>query len=112
MDYETISPEAFGASLRGVGFNILVTDVRRSTQFLETVFQMTAHRVSDDFAIMTHGAAVMQLHADSTYAENPLLGLVPETRHGAPESRSGCMTVTLTALPRWPRRRGARSCKA
>jgi len=78
MDYETISPEAFGASLRGVGFNILVTDVRHSTQFLETVFQMTAHRVSDDFAIMTHGAAVMQLHADSTYAENPLIGLVPE----------------------------------
>lgn len=78
MNYETISPEAFGASLRGFGFNILVTDVRRTARFLETVFQMTAHRVSDDFAIMTHGVGVMQLHADGTYAQNPLLGLVPE----------------------------------
>ena len=78
MDYEKISPEAFGASLRGFGFNILVTDVRCSARFLETVFKMTAHRVSDDFAIITHGANVMQLHADHTYAETPLLGLVPE----------------------------------
>lgn len=78
MEYETISPEAFGASLRGVGFNILVRDVRRTARFLETVFGMAAHQLSDDFAIMTHGASVLQLHADGTYAGNPLLGLVPE----------------------------------
>lgn len=78
MDYETVSPEVFGASLRGFGFNILVTDVPRSARFLETVFGMTAHRVSADFAIMAHGTDVMQLHADGTYVENPLLNLLPE----------------------------------
>ncbi len=77
-DYETVSAEYFGASLRGFGFNILVTDVRRTARFLEAVFAMKAHRVSEDFAIMTHGTNVMQLHSDSTYASNPLLGLVPE----------------------------------
>ncbi|RFP90944.1 glyoxalase [Rhodobacteraceae bacterium 63075] len=78
MDYETISPDEFGASLRGFGFNLLVTDVRRTTRFLEEVFGMTAHRVSPDFAIMTHGPNVMQLHSDGTYGSHPLLGLLPE----------------------------------
>ena len=78
MDYETVSPDEFGASLRGFGFNLLVTDVRRTARFLEEVFGMTAHRVSSDFAIMTHGASVMQLHSDGTYGSHPLLGLLPE----------------------------------
>lgn len=78
MDYETISPEAFGASLRGIGFNLLVTDVQRTARFLEAAFGMTAHRVSADFAIMTQGKSLLQLHRDATYGSNPLLGLLPE----------------------------------
>jgi len=78
MDYETVSPEEFGASLSGFGFNILVTDVPRTARFLETVFGMTSHRESRDFAIMTHGGNILQLHADGTYADNPLLTLLPE----------------------------------
>ncbi|MBU2980542.1 VOC family protein [Lentibacter algarum] len=78
MDYETVSPEEFGSGLRGFGFNLLVTDVKRTAAFLETVFGMKAHRLSSDFAIITQGSNVMQLHADSTYASNPLLGLLPE----------------------------------
>ena len=78
MDYETVSPDEFGASLRGFGFNLLVTDVRRTARFLEEVFGMTAHRVSADFAIMTHGSGIMQLHSDGTYGSHPLLGLLPE----------------------------------
>ncbi|HKK85175.1 MAG TPA: VOC family protein [Roseovarius sp.] len=78
MDYETVSPEEFGASLSGFGFNILVTDVPRTARFLETVFGMTSHRESRDFAIMTHGSNILQLHADGTYADNPLLTLLPE----------------------------------
>ncbi len=79
MDYETVSPDAFGASLRGFGFNLLVTDVPRTARFLEELFGMTAHRVSSDFAIMTHGSSIMQLHSDGTYGSHPLLGLLPET---------------------------------
>ena len=78
MNYETVSAEDFGASLRGFGFNILVTDVRRTARFLEDVFSMKAHRLSADFAIITQGENVMQLHSDGAYASNPLLGLVPE----------------------------------
>jgi predicted enzyme related to lactoylglutathione lyase len=79
MDYETVSPEAFGAGLRGIGMNLLVTDVRRTARFLDAVFGMRAHRVSADFAIMALGGQVMQLHSDDTFREHPLLGLLPES---------------------------------
>tara|TARA_R110002126_G_scaffold94664_1_gene223254 strand:- start:1086 stop:1523 length:438 start_codon:yes stop_codon:yes gene_type:complete len=78
MDYETVSPEDFGRSLRGLGLNLLVRDVRAHVAFLETVFEMTAHRVSADFAIMEYGAQLFQLHSDGTYHANPLQGLLPE----------------------------------
>lgn len=78
MDFETISPEAFGASLTGLGLNILVRDVKAEVRFLETVFGMQGHRVSRDFAILTYHGQTLQLHADHTYSENPLLGLLPE----------------------------------
>ncbi|SLN57633.1 Glyoxalase-like domain protein [Roseovarius litorisediminis] len=78
MDYETVSPEDFGASLTGVGLNILVRDVPAEVAFLEAVFDMQGHRVTRDFAIMTYHGQVMQLHADPTYSTNPLLGLLPE----------------------------------
>ena len=78
MDYETISAEDFGASLKGIGLNLLVRSVKREAAFLETVFDMKAHRVSADFAIMTYGDQVFQLHSDETYHSNPLLGLLPE----------------------------------
>lgn len=78
MDFETVTPEAFGAALRGIGLNILVRDVRAQAAFLSEVFGMGAHRLSDDFAIMSYHGQVMQLHADATYHSNPLLGLLPE----------------------------------
>ena len=79
MDFETISPAEFGASLRGLGLNILVRDVRAEAAFLRDVFGMAPHRVSDDFAIMAYHGHLMQLHADHTYGAHPLLGLVPES---------------------------------
>ncbi len=78
MDYETISAGDFGKSLRGIGINLLVRDVIAECAFLETVFGMTSHRVSADFAIVTYGSDVFQLHSDGTYSENPLLNLLPE----------------------------------
>jgi len=79
MDYETVDAATFGASLRGLGLNLLVPDVRAEVAFLHRVLGMTPHRVSADFAILAHGDALMQLHADGTYHSHPLLGLVPET---------------------------------
>lgn len=78
MDYETVSAEVFGASLQGMGLNILVRDVPKQAAFLVEVFGMGAHRVTADFAIMTYEGQVMQLHSDGTYHSHPLLGLLPE----------------------------------
>ena len=78
MDYETVSAEDFGKSLRGIGVNLLVRDVRATCSFLADVFALGMHRLSDDFAIVTCGRALFQLHSDATYGANPLLGLLPE----------------------------------
>lgn len=78
MDFETVGAGEFGRSLRGIGLNILVRDVRAEAAFLAQVFEMGVHRLSDDFAILTYGSDVMQLHADRTFGAHPLLGLLPE----------------------------------
>ncbi|WP_027256918.1 glyoxalase [Leisingera aquimarina] len=78
MDYETTDADSFGRSLRGIGINLLVRDVPAEVALLETVFDMRCHQVSKDFAIVTYGGQVFQLHSDGTYAESPLLSLLPE----------------------------------
>ncbi|MCP9482464.1 glyoxalase [Shimia sp. CNT1-13L.2] len=79
MDFETVSAADFGASLRGIGINILVRDVQALCAMLETVFEMKAHRVTRDFAILTYGDQVFQVHSDATYHSHPLPGLLPES---------------------------------
>ena len=78
MDYETVTADDFGKSLKGLGLNILVKDVLAQTAFLESVFELKGHRVSSDFAIVPYGAHVFQLHSDGTYHSNPLLTILPE----------------------------------
>lgn len=89
MDYETIGAGDFGRSLRGLGLNILVRDVASLTAFLVDVFEMKAFQATADFAILTYGDDVFQLHSDGTYHSNPLLSLVPElgARGGGAEFR-------------------------
>lgn len=78
MDFETVKADVFGASLRGLGINIVTRSVEALAHRLTDVFGMSAHRVSQDFAIMTYGSDIFQLHSDSTYSQNPLLNLLPE----------------------------------
>ncbi|MEO9898733.1 MAG: VOC family protein [Paracoccaceae bacterium] len=78
MDYESADADSFGRSLKGIGLNFLVHDVRASCAFLKTVFDMESHQATSDFAIVTYGDQVFQLHSDGTYHSNPLLGLLPE----------------------------------
>lgn len=78
MEYETVSAEDLGRSLRGIGLNLLVRNVPVTCGFLRDVFDMASHQVTADFAIVTYGDQVFQLHSDGTYHSNPLLGLVPE----------------------------------
>lgn len=79
MDYDSIEADPFGRSLHGIGLNLLVRDVPAECAFLETVFGMASHQVTADFAIVTYGDQVFQLHSDGTYHSNPLLGLLPES---------------------------------
>lgn len=79
MDYDKVSAGDFGASLRGIGLNLLVRDVGREVAFLKALFGMEAFQPTADFAILTYGDQVFQLHVDGTYHSNPLLGLLPET---------------------------------
>lgn len=78
MDYETIPADEFGQSLRGIGLNLVCRDVRAMAAFLHDVMGLEVHRLSADFAIVTHGQMVMQLHSDATYGAHPVLGLLPE----------------------------------
>ena len=78
MDLETVSAAEFGRSLSGLGVNLLTADVRALAGFLTTVFGITVHRLSDDFAIARHAGALIQIHADGTYRAHPLLSLLPE----------------------------------
>jgi predicted enzyme related to lactoylglutathione lyase len=77
-DLEMITPKAFGQSLRGVGVNLLCRDVPGMATFLAQVFGLSAHRVSTDFAIVSHAGVMLQLHADATFARHPLHALLPE----------------------------------
>jgi predicted enzyme related to lactoylglutathione lyase len=78
MDYETVSADDFGTSLRGIGINLISRDVPGLARFLQTVFGLTAHRVSADFAIIAHGSALLQIHGDASYGRHPLHDLLPE----------------------------------
>lgn len=78
MDYETVKADEFGASLKGLGVNILVRDVLATVGFLTDVFGMKAYQPSKDFAIMEYAGQVFQLHSDATYHSHPLPSLLPE----------------------------------
>jgi len=78
MELETVSPADFGRSLQGLGLNLLCRDVRVMAAFMERVFGLTIHRLGDDFALARHGAVLIQLHRDATFARHPLHALLPE----------------------------------
>jgi predicted enzyme related to lactoylglutathione lyase len=79
MDFDTVPAEVFGRSLTGIGLNLLSSDVGRLATFLRDTFNLSVHRLSPDFAIVTHAGAVFQIHADATFGAHPLHGLLPET---------------------------------
>jgi catechol 2,3-dioxygenase-like lactoylglutathione lyase family enzyme len=86
---EAISAEDFGRSLSGFGINLLVSDVKRTCEFLRTVLEFSTPRESKDYAILLHRGVTYQLHADQTYSDNPLPSLLPENgpRGGGAEFR-------------------------
>jgi predicted enzyme related to lactoylglutathione lyase len=78
LNLETVTAAAFGRSLQGLGLNLLCRDVRAMAGFLQQVFGLTIHRLSDDFALARHAGALIQLHRDATFSRHPLHALLPE----------------------------------
>ena len=82
MDLETVEPAALGRALRGIGVNLLVRDVRATAGFAARVLGLGVHRLSDDFALLSHAGGLIQVHRDGTYRAHPALGLIPEGVRG------------------------------
>jgi len=79
MDYDTVSADDFGQSLKGLGLNLLTANVGDLAEFLRVVFQGNVHQPSADFAIVRIGDVLVQLHHDRTFANHPLATIVPES---------------------------------
>jgi uncharacterized glyoxalase superfamily protein PhnB len=62
--------------LRGIGFNLLVKDVGRSVRFATGVLGATSFYDDDDFAALRLNGGDFMFHADHTYLDNPLSGVV------------------------------------
>jgi hypothetical protein len=72
-----MSPPDYGRTLRpGIGFNLLVREVKRSVNFAETVLGATTTYADEDFAVLRLNGSEWMLHADHTYASNPLAGVI------------------------------------
>jgi catechol 2,3-dioxygenase-like lactoylglutathione lyase family enzyme len=69
----------FGRSLKpGIGFNLLVSDVARTVSFSEQVLGAAVIYADVDFAVLSACGSQWMLHADHTYRDNPLSGLVKD----------------------------------
>ena len=65
---------AYGASLSGLGVNLLVRDIGRAVRFAREVLGADVVYADPDFAVLRHGQAEWMLHADHTYIDHPLYG--------------------------------------
>ena len=79
MDFDAVNGKTLAQALRGLSVNLLVRDVLLEVDFLQTVLGVRTHQVSRDFGICIHGTSVFQLHADHTFTQNALYGLLPES---------------------------------
>ena len=78
-DIRSASGADYGRSLAGFGINILVRNIAEETAWLGEVLQLEVIRQDASFAVIGYGKQHFMLHVDASYAENPLLSLVPET---------------------------------
>ena len=79
IDLNTVTADSFGRTLRGIGLNLLVHNIARSVTFLRQVFEAEIFQPTDDFAIVSIGGSILQLHADHTYHSHPLPSLLSES---------------------------------
>lgn len=72
-----MAADAYGRSLKpGIGLNLLVTDVAGSVAFQTGVLGATAVYDDEDIAVMRFHESEWMLHADHTYLDNPMTGVI------------------------------------
>jgi uncharacterized glyoxalase superfamily protein PhnB len=79
--FPPVSAEDYGRSLRGLGFNLLVRDVKRAVKFATEVLGATSFFHNEKFAAMKLNGGDFMFHADHTYHANPLSGIVRDVEH-------------------------------
>lgn len=82
--------EDFGRSLpRGIGVNLLVRDMVAMEAFCRDVLGARVIYADEDFAAIELLGSVFMLHADHSYLDNPMTGLIvgSETRGAGIELR-------------------------
>lgn len=83
--------DAYGRSLKpGIGLNLLVTDVCRSVAFQTGILGAEAVYDDEDFAVMRFHGSEWMLHADHTYLDNPMTGVI-----GGVETRGAGLEIRL-----------------
>jgi len=69
----------FGRSLpRGIGINLLVPDIAPMEAFCRDVLGATIVYADEDFAAVTLLGSVFMLHADHSYSDNPMKGVIAD----------------------------------
>lgn len=71
-----VSAPDYGRQLRGLGFNLLVSDVARAVKFATGVLGAISFYDDEDFAAMRLNGGDFMFHADHTYLDHPLSGMV------------------------------------
>jgi hypothetical protein len=99
-----MSAEDFGRSLpRGVGLNLLVTDIAPAEEFLRVVMGASTIHADEDFAAIELLGSMLMLHADHSYLDHEMSGVTAgiEARGAGIEIRLyGCDPDAAEALAR------------
>lgn len=68
----------YGRSLTGLTLNLLVREIKPSVEFAVTVLQADVVYEDPDIAVLQHGESQWMLHADHTYLDHPMTGVVAD----------------------------------
>lgn len=74
----SVSAPDYGKSLTGFGVNLLVKEMEPSLAFARDVLEAETVYWNEDFAVVKHGDTTWMLHADHTYSDHPLSGVVKD----------------------------------
>ncbi|KAA3632230.1 MAG: hypothetical protein DWQ08_03810 [Proteobacteria bacterium] len=70
--------DAFGRALEGAGFNLLVPEIERAMRFQSKVLGARVAYADPDFAVVEGAGGRWLFHADHTYRDHPVYGIVTQ----------------------------------